>query len=156
MLAGALAQHAASCSTPGGLQVSVDAGPGLPALSAAVEVAAYRIATEAVTNVARHAGARTATVTLTAVEGVLHVEVTDDGRGVSPANRVGVGLTSMRERAEELGGTCTLRSRPGGGSVVSAELPLTGLLPTREPAEPLAVTAADSTGLPVTTAETTS
>jgi two-component system, NarL family, sensor kinase len=155
-LTGALAQHAASCSTPGGLQVSIDADPGLPALSAAVEVAAYRIATEAVTNVARHAGARTATVTLTAAEAVLHVEVTDDGRGISPTNRAGVGLTSMRERAEELGGTCTLRSRPGGGSIVSAQLPLTGLLPTPQPAEPLAVTAADSADLPVTTAETTS
>src|SRR5215831_2998873 len=75
-LTGALAQHAASCSTPGGLQVSIDTGPALPA---AVEVAAYRIATEAVTNVARHAGARTATVTLTASENRLQVEVTDDG-----------------------------------------------------------------------------
>ena len=155
-LTGALAQHAASCSTPGGLQVSIDTGPALPALPAAVEVAAYRIATEAVTNVARHAGARTATVTLTAAEGVLRVEVTDDGRGISPANRAGVGLTSMRERAEELGGTCALRPRPGGGSIVSAQLPLTGPLPTPQPAEPLAVTAADSADLPVTTAETTS
>src|SRR5215472_4053149 len=155
-LTGALAQHAASCSTPGGLQVSIDTGPALPALPAAVEVAAYRIATEAVTNVARHAGARTATVTLTAAEGVLHVEVTDDGRGISPTNRAGVGLTSMRERAEELGGTCALRPRPGGGSIVSAQLPLTGPLPTPQPAEPLAVTAADSADLPVTTAETTS
>src|SRR5499427_457946 len=155
-LTGALAQHAASCSAPGGLQVSIDAGPALPALPAAVEVAAYRIATEAVTNVARHAGARTATVTLAAAEGVLHVEVTDDGRGISPANRAGVGLTSMRERAEELGGTCALRPRPGGGSIVSAQLPLTGPLPTPQPAEPLAVTAADSADLPVTTADTTS
>jgi signal transduction histidine kinase len=65
-LTGALAQHAASCSTAGGLQVSIDTGLGLPALPAAVEVAAYRIATEAVTNVTRHAGARTATVKLTA------------------------------------------------------------------------------------------
>src|SRR5499427_8361043 len=155
-LSGALAQHAASCSTPGGLQVSIDTGPALPALPAAVEVAAYRIATEAVTNVARHAGARTATVTLAAAEGVLHVEVTDDGRGISPTNRAGVGLTSMRERAEELGGTCALRPRPGGGSIVSAHLPLTGPLPAPQPAEPLAVTAADRADLPVTTAETAS
>src|SRR5215467_754574 len=149
-LTGALAQHAASCSTPGGLQVSIDAGPGLPALPAAVEVAAYRIATEAITNITRHAGARTAT------EGMLQVEVTDDGRGVSPANRAGVGLTSMRERAEELGGSCTLRPRPGGGSIVSAHLPLTGPMPAPQPAEPLAVTAADRADLPVTTAETAS
>src|SRR6516164_713361 len=154
-LTGALAQHAAACSTAGGLQVSIDTGSALPAFPAAVEVAAYRIATEAVTNVTRHAGARTATVTLTVTEGMLHVEVTDDGRGVSAANRAGVGLTSMRERAEELGGSCTLRPRPGGGSIVSAQLPLSGPLPTLQPAEPLTVTAVDRADLPVTTAETT-
>jgi len=147
-LAGALAQHAASCSTAGGLRVSVGADPGLPALPAAVEVAAYRIATEAVTNVTRHAGARTVTVTLTVTEGMLHVEVTDDGRGISPANRAGVGLTSMRERAEELGGSCTVRPRPGGGSIVSAQLPLSGPMPTPEPAEPVAMTAVGSADSP--------
>ena len=147
-LTGALAQHAASCSTPGGLQVSIDTGPGLPAFPAAVEVAAYRIATEAITNVTRHAGVRTATVTFTAAEGMLHVDVTDDGRGVSPADPVGVGLTSMRERAEELGGSCTLRPRPGGGSVVSAQLPLSGPMPTPEPAEPVAMTAVGSADSP--------
>jgi two-component system NarL family sensor kinase len=155
-LTGALAQHAASCSTAGGLQVSIDTGLGLPALSAAVEVAAYRIATEAVTNVTRHAGARTATVKLTASKGMLQVEVTDDGRGVSPPHRAGVGLTSMRERAEELGGSCTLQPRPGGGSIVSAQLPLAGPLPTPRQAEALTITTADRAALPVTTADTAS
>jgi signal transduction histidine kinase len=155
-LTGVLAQHAASCSTAGGLQVSIDTGPGLPALPAAVEVAAYRIATEAVTNVTRHAGARTATVKLTASNGMLQVEVTDDGRGVSPAHRAGVGLTSMRERAEELGGSCTLQPRPGGGSIVSAQLPLAGPLPTPRQAEALTITTTDSAALPVTTADTAS
>jgi signal transduction histidine kinase len=152
-LTGALTQHAAACSAPGGLQVSVDAGPGLPALPAAVEVAAYRIATEAVTNVTRHADARTATVNLTAGHGMLQVDITDDGRGVSPVHRVGVGLTSMRERAEELGGTCTLLPRPGGGSIVSAELPLAGPVPSPRPAEPLPATTADTAALPVTSAD---
>ena len=155
-LTGALAQHAAACSTAGGLQASIGADPGLPALPAAVEVAAYRIATEAVTNVTRHADARTATVSLTASHGMLRVDVTDDGRGVSPVHRVGVGLTSMRERAEELGGSCTLRPRPGGGTIVSARLPLAGPLPSPQPAEPLPVPAADSAALPVTTADTAS
>ena len=152
-LTGALAQHAAACSTAGGLQVSIDADPGLPALPAAVEVAAYRIATEAVTNVTRHASARTATVNLTARHGMLQVDIIDDGRGVSAGHRAGVGLTSMRERAEELGGTCTLLSRPGGGSIVSAELPLAGPLPGPRPAEPLPATIADTAALPVTTAD---
>jgi signal transduction histidine kinase len=155
-LTGALAQHAASCSTAGGLQVSVHADPHLPALPAAVEVAAYRIATEAVTNVTRHASAHTATVKLTASEGMLHIEVTDDGRGVSPLHRAGVGLTSMRGRAEELGGTCTLLPRPGGGSIVSAQLPLAGPLPPPHQAEPPSATATDSAALPVTTADTAS
>jgi signal transduction histidine kinase len=143
-LTGALAQHAASCSSAGGLQVSIDTDPGLPALPAAVEVAAYRIAAEAITNVTRHAGARTATVKLTAGEGKLRVEVTDDGRGVSPVHRAGVGLTSMRERAEELGGGCTLLPRPGGGTIVSAQLPLAGAAPASPLAEPLPVTTADT------------
>jgi len=155
-LTGALAQHAASCSAPGGLQVSIDTGPGLPALPAAAEVAAYRIATEAVTNVTRHAGARTATVKLTAGEGVLQVEVTDDGRGVGPVHRAGVGLASMRERAEELGGSCTLLPRPGGGSIVSARLPLAGPVPTPPPAEPLPAITADTAAPAVTTADTVS
>jgi two-component system NarL family sensor kinase len=154
-LVGALAQHAASCSTAGGLRVSIDADPGLPPLSAAVEVAAYRIATEAITNVTRHADARAATVNLTTSKGTLQVDVTDDGRGVSPVHRAGVGLTSMRERAEELGGSCILQPRPSGGSIVSAQLPLTGPLPTPQPAEPLTVAAADEAAFPVTTADTT-
>jgi len=106
--------------------------------------------------VTRHADARTATVNLSASHGMLQVDIIDDGRGVSPVHRAGVGLTSMRERAEELGGSCTLRPRPGGGSVVSAQLPLSGPMPTPQPAEPVAMTAVDSADLPVTTAETTS
>jgi signal transduction histidine kinase len=155
-LIGALSQHAASCSTADGLQIGIDAGPGLPALPAAVEVAAYRIATEAVTNVARHAGARTATVTLTASGGMLKVEMADDGHGISPVHRAGVGLTSMRERAEELGGHCALLPRPGGGTVVSARLPLAGPLPAPRPAEALPVPTADHTEPSVTTAESAS
>ena len=154
-LTGALDQQAASCSTAGGLQVSVDADPALPALPAAVEVAAYRIATEAVTNVTRHADARTATVSLTASHSLLQVDITDDGRGVSPGHRVGVGLTSMRERAEELGGTCTLLPRPGGGTIVSARLPLAAP-PGPQPAEPLLATSVDAAALPPTTADTAS
>jgi len=152
-LIGALAQHAASCSTAGGLQVSIDADPGLPALPAAVEVAAYRIAAEAVTNVTRHAAARTATLTLTTSDGMLRVDVTDDGRGVSQVHRAGVGLTSMRERAEELGGSCSLTPRPGGGSILSARLPLAGPLPTPPPAQPRPATALDSAAVPVTAAD---
>ena len=97
---------------------------GIPALPAAVEVAAYRIATEALTNVVRHAEASMCTVHLSA-DGSLHIEVNDDGRGLPAAVPRGVGLDSMAERAAELGGSCIIESAPGSGTTVRAELPLT-------------------------------
>jgi signal transduction histidine kinase len=106
-----------------GLRVTVEAPEELPALPAAVEVAAYRIALEALTNVARHAEARICTVRL-AVNGALELEITDDGRGIDPTRRVGVGLSSMRERAVELGGACRVEPAPTGGTRVRASLPL--------------------------------
>ena len=97
---------------------------GLGALPAAVEVAAYRIASEALTNVVKHAGARRCEMTL-ALEGrALVVEVHDDGRGIGEDVSAGVGLLSMRERAEELGGRCEVSCPEGGGTRVQAWLPL--------------------------------
>ena len=86
------------------LKVTVEASESLPPLSAAVEVAAYRIVQEAVTNVIRHAHAHSCYVCFQ-VEDALMIEVNDDGKGIQEADRTGVGLTSMRERAEELEGT---------------------------------------------------
>ena len=103
------------------LHVSVRAPEGLPPLPAAVEVACYRIAQEAMTNVVRHAGAGRCTVGLELEGSVLRLEVGDDGRGMRAGR--GVGLSSMRERAEELGGTLAVEGAPGGGTVVRAELP---------------------------------
>jgi two-component system NarL family sensor kinase len=96
---------------------------GLEALPAAVEVAAYRIAAEALTNVVKHAGATTVVVSLVATGHTLDVEVTDDGRGIGEDVVAGVGLLSMRERAEELGGHCEVRCPGGGGTTVHAWLP---------------------------------
>jgi signal transduction histidine kinase len=109
----------------GGLRVRVEAPEeDLPPLSAAVEVAAYRIVQEALTNVTRHARARTCVVRLGAAEaGWLTVEVEDDGEGLARPTRRGVGLLSMRERAEELGGSCLVEARPEGGTRVLARLP---------------------------------
>jgi signal transduction histidine kinase len=126
-LAGALYEQAARYgATPGeadGLVIRVDAA-GLPArLPAAVEVAAYRIAVEAMTNVVRHARARRCQVRLW-LDGGLHIEVSDDGVGLPAAFEAGVGFRSMRERAEELGGTCQIQRAPAGGSQVRAHLPL--------------------------------
>jgi two-component system NarL family sensor kinase len=95
----------------------------LPLLPAAVEVAALRIITEALTNIARHAHARHATITL-AVDGQLCIEVCDDGAtGAEQAWRPGVGLQSMAERAAEVGGTLQAGPTPTGGRV-QATLPL--------------------------------
>ena len=96
----------------------------LPPLPAAVEVAAYRITTEALTNVVRHAGARHCVIRV-AMNAHLELEVTDDGCGLGKATP-GVGLTSMRERAGELGGSCSVVPAAAGGTVVRAELPLEG------------------------------
>jgi signal transduction histidine kinase len=110
-----------------GLRVTIEAPDALPVLPAAVEVAAYRIVQEAVTNAARHARAHRCTVRITPDEqaGVLRLEVTDDGRGIPEGRRAGVGLSSMRERARELGGSCKIESPPSGGTSVRAVLPLT-------------------------------
>lgn len=101
-------------------------------LPAIVEVAAYRIVCEALTNVARHSGARTCTVTLTRNKG-LRVEVVDDGVGISSGRPGrGVGLGSMRERAAELGGTFILEAPPAGGTRILAVLPIQPDFPAAE------------------------
>jgi signal transduction histidine kinase len=115
-LVGALRRH---CD-PLPLAVSFDAPDTLPPLPAAVEVAAYRIATEALTNVTRHARARTARITI-AVDSALQLSIVDDGTTDSPW-LPGVGLTSIRERAAELGGTC-VAGPTGAGGEVRATLP---------------------------------
>ena len=101
--------------------------PGeLPPLPAAVEVAAYRIAQEALTNVVRHSRARQCRVRLAMADGALQLEVTDDGSGIAPAARSGIGLRSMRERAEEIGGRLEVVSGDGRGTRLVALLPCAG------------------------------
>lgn len=98
-----------------------------PALGGAVETAFYRIAQEALTNVARHAGATVVEVTLEVSARQVVLEVRDDGRGFdpeAPRDEASRGLPGMRERVELLGGELEITSRPGGGTVVRATLPL--------------------------------
>lgn len=92
-------------------------------IPAIVEVAAYRIVCEALTNVARHAAARSCTVTLRKDHQV-HIEVVDDGVGIAHRSGRGLGLQSMRERAVELGGSLAVESPAGRGTTVSAVLPV--------------------------------
>ncbi len=102
---------------------TMDAPPELPALSAAVEVAAYRIALEALTNAARHADAGECRVRLSIGDG-LRVEVEDDGIGVPENYDAGIGITSIRERALELGGSLVVERLQPVGTRVLAILPL--------------------------------
>lgn len=122
-LVAALAEAAAEYERLGRLRIRVD-GPGLPALPAAVEVAAYRIALEAMTNVVRHASAQRCVVSLAIdASGRLLLDVQDDGCGISYGASGGVGISSMRERAAELGGSCSVGPSPGG-TRVTAVMPL--------------------------------
>ena len=107
----------------GSLALSVETCGRLTALPAAVEVAAYRIVLEAVTNAVRHAAATRCSVRLSRDQD-LDIEVVDDGRGLPERVQAGVGLASMRERADELGGRCTVERMPSGGTRVQAWLPL--------------------------------
>jgi len=119
-LAGATRELAARLSGPARVEVEAE---GLGSLPAAVEVAAYRIAGEAVTNAVRHSGARAIRVRLCREADTLVVLVTDDGSGLAGDHEPGVGLASMRQRSEELGGSLDVRGS-GAGTTVTARLPL--------------------------------
>jgi signal transduction histidine kinase len=125
-LVSAVRQRAAQFSGPLAtrLNVSVESEGELDRLPAAVEVAAYRIATEALTNVAKHAQARTCTIRLGSICGEMEVDVADDGTGLAASARPGIGIASMKERVEELGGSFSIGPGPRGGTRVLARLPL--------------------------------
>ncbi|MEU8661687.1 sensor histidine kinase, partial [Actinoplanes philippinensis] len=119
-LVGAVERHAVALRSA--LAVELTAGT-LPALGSDVEVAAYRIVTEALTNAARHARAERAWITITA-DDALHISVSDDGLGIRHEGpHHGVGLASMRRRAEVLGGGLAVHSTMSG-TTVTATLPL--------------------------------
>jgi signal transduction histidine kinase len=111
----------------GGLDVEMDRGSLPSGLPAEVELAAFRIVQESLTNVSRHARATRAAVRLRGEDGRLTVEIEDDGAG-GPARRAtstpGMGISGMRRRAEALGGTLDAGPRAGGGFRVIAALPL--------------------------------
>lgn len=119
-------QEVAARNSSGRLRITVQAPDNLPSLPAAVEAAAYRIAMEAIANVTRHAEAHNCTVQLAANE-VLELEINDDGAGLPALYQAGIGISSMRERTAELGGTLHLQSKPGAGTTLTASLPLSDL-----------------------------
>jgi len=123
-------------------------GPSRPMPSEA-ELVLLRIAQEALANVARHAAARRVVLTLSYIGDQVTLDIRDDGTGFDPAAVAagqpgpggGFGLTAMRQRVEGLAGTLTIESEPGGGTIVSASLPLApgapaGPAPAAAPAGP--------------------
>jgi signal transduction histidine kinase len=143
------AQYNHHHGSAGSLQVIVEAGAPLPCLPAAVEVAAYRITQEALMNVVRHAHARTCQIRLSVNDpmtahnrrqagghfpapvtaqqpaaAMLSLEIIDDGIGLAESYSPGVGLRSMKERAAELGGVCTIESGLKSGTFVFVSLPI--------------------------------
>jgi signal transduction histidine kinase len=133
-LAGACTQAVERLSAGADLAVAVHASDDLPPLPAAVEVAAYRIVVEAVTNTVRHARARRCNVSLAFAPAGLAITITDDGAGLPRAGGHGNGLAIMRERAEELGGAVTV-SDAAPGVTVAARLPVL-TVPAQAPAVP--------------------
>ena len=127
-LLSALQQHAelsAGMAVPNGPAVSFEVVGDISILPAAVEVAAYRIAQEAISNATKHSGAKRITVRMTRTDGGLNLEIDDDGIGVAAhTNSSGVGFASMTERAAELGGWCTNEHSPAAGTRVKAWLPI--------------------------------
>lgn len=121
-LAEALRQLAAA--SDGAPVMTVVVPNGFPELPAAVEVAAYRIASEAVTNALRHASATHCSVRAVVENKQLVVEVRDDGRGFGAEATVGVGLESLHDRAAEVGGSLEVVSARDLGTTVTARLPL--------------------------------
>jgi signal transduction histidine kinase len=128
-LAAAIRDHVAGTDRNGSLQIEItEPVGGLPPLSAAVEVAAYRIVLEALTNVIRHAQAKHCAIRFSPNQNgsnaILQIEIVDDGIGLPRDLRAGVGLRSMRERAEEVGGILTIEPAINSGTHIRARLPL--------------------------------
>lgn len=127
-LVAAIGEQAAALSGPSehGIDLTVEllAPQDIPGLSAAVEVATYRIACEALANVVRHSAARHCVISLTREGQMLWLSVDDDGIGHDAAARRGVGTASMIERATELGGRLLIGASAMGGTRVLATLPL--------------------------------
>jgi signal transduction histidine kinase len=125
----ALANYCAEFTSTRGIPISCDADPEVKRLSQGTALALYRIAQEALGNVAKHARAKHAHVRLLRAEDKVRLTVSDDGVGFDPArngNGFGVGLVNMRERVRQLSGNLEVESEVGRGTTVRAEVPFRG------------------------------
>ena len=124
-LRSALVSLASQASDRGGLRVRPQLGP-LPVLAPELDLAIFRVAQESLTNVARHAGARSVTLALEAVAGTVTLRVRDDGRGITDREAAGrgMGLGGMHERALLVGGALSVTRQPEGGTEVRLDVPV--------------------------------
>jgi two-component system sensor histidine kinase UhpB len=109
------------------LAVSVTIAPELPQLAPETELVVYRVAQEALTNVARHSGVHRAELTLVHRAGRLTLTVRDRGRGLTPGTAAGTGMRGMRERAALIGAQLEVRNGPDSGCQVRLDVPLDGV-----------------------------
>lgn len=126
-LVAALKAHVGRVRARTGLSVEITGVDSIPRQPAAVELALFRIVQEALHNVVKHARARSVRIEVDHPDSLMQISVSDDGRGFDPAAVPPGhwGLLLMRERAETVGGTLTIDSRPGGGTRISASVPAT-------------------------------
>ena len=126
-LAAAVTRHAEEFAQAHGVAVNVGIeGLDADGLSPLLQATVYRVLQEALTNVARHAGARSVSVRLLRGESSVELRVQDDGAGLASGAGGRLGLRGMRERAALLGGSVTVGSRPGAGTTITAHIPLRG------------------------------
>jgi signal transduction histidine kinase len=125
-LPGALADVADRWSALNGITVQVTTTGTARPMPAEAELVLLRTAQEGLANVARHAQATNAWVTLSYMEQEVALDVRDDGKGFEPAQANGFGLVAMRQRVEGLSGTLQVESEPGAGTAISACVPVAG------------------------------
>jgi len=125
----ALQWYASQFSSRTGVYVKVDGDDGMQRLTPAAEIALFRVAQEALTNVAKHARAKNATIRIEWKSSHCVMSVSDDGAGLSstsestPRRRPGLGMVIMRERVEAVGGTITIEGHSGNGTRVELRVP---------------------------------
>jgi signal transduction histidine kinase len=120
-----LEKHAARWSVENDINVAMDVTGDQRTLDAAMDVALLRIFQEALHNIKKHASAKNVNITLSYMPDLLILDIADDGQGfIATKNGRGFGMTSMRERAEELGGELTVESEPGKGTNIAVSIPI--------------------------------
>ncbi|SEG88739.1 Signal transduction histidine kinase [Thermomonospora echinospora] len=119
----AMSALARDWSEASGVELHVEITGDRVPLSPAIEVALFRIAQEALTNIGKHAAASRAGLTLSYAGDVTLLDIRDDGKGIDGSGDGGFGLSSMRQRARGVGGTLEIESVPGEGTAISASVP---------------------------------